>query len=253
MTAVIAAELRKLATVRTTWVLTGIGLALVALSSGLFVLAEEFTGPFGGSDAEVAVAVDQIGSNAVIVLVVAILLVTTEFRHGTMGRTLQLVPSRTRVLAAKVVTGALYALGFFLLGLLVVAVVLAVGQALGDLSLDIGSETLTSAWQGPAGLALNAVLGVALGALLRSQVVTITVTLVWLFVAENLVNALLPDVGRWLPFQALNAVFLSEELMAGMPEDQLTPLDPLTALAVFLGYVVVATVVSGILLRVRDV
>lgn len=253
MTALVAAEVRKLHTVRTTWVLTAVGMALTALAAAVFVFVEQFTGPFTGTDREVGATVDQIGSNSVIVLVVAILMVSTEFRHGTIGRTLQLVPSRTRVLTAKVVTGVLYAAAFFLLGLLVVGVVLAIGQMVKDIGIDVGSETVASLWQGVAGLALTAALGVAIGALLRSQVVAITVTLVWLFIGENLVNVWLPEVARWLPFQVLNAVFLSEEALSQTPEGQLLPLDPLVALAVFLGYVVVATVAAGILMRVRDV
>lgn len=253
MSALIASEVRKLTTVRTTWVLTLVGLALVALAAAVFVFVEQFTGPFTGTDPELAATVDQVGSNSVIVLVVAILMVSTEFRHGTIGRTLQLVPSRTRVLTAKVATGVLYALTFFVLGLLVVAVVVGIGQAVKDVGIDLGSETLASLWQGVAGLALTAALGVAIGALLRSQVVAITVTLVWLFVGESLVNVWLPGVARWLPFQALNAVFLSEEALSQVPEGQIQPLDPLVALVVFLAYVAVATVAAGILMRVRDV
>jgi ABC-2 type transport system permease protein len=253
MTGLIAAEIRKLRTVRTTWVLTLIGLALVVLSSSVFVFAEELSGPFGGTDAEVGATVDQIGSNAVIILIVAILVVTTEFRHGTIGRTLQLTPSRTRVLAAKTVTGAIYAVAFFLAGVVVVAAVVAIGAAVKDVPVEVGSATYTALWQGPVGLALNATFGVAIGALLRSQVVTITLTLVWLFVAEQLVTGLLPTVGRWLPFQALNALFLSDEVLANIPEGQMMPLEPTLALPVFLAYVAVAVVAAGVLLRTRDV
>lgn len=255
MTALVAAEVRKLTTVRTTWALTGVGMVLVALGASMWVFAERFTGPFTGTDREIAAALDQIGSQAVIVLVVAILLVSTEFRHGTIGRTLQLVPSRTRVLTSKVVGGAIYGAVFFALGLVVVAIVLLIGQAVRDVAPEIGSATLSSLWKGPTGLMLNAVLGVAIGALLRSQVIAITVTLVWLFVVENLVNALLPELARWLPFQVLNAVFLSDEVVSRMPEGSMRvlPLDPPVALAVFLGYVLVAIVAAGILMRKRDV
>ena len=249
----VLAEIRKLRTVRTTWVLTILGWLLVVLSSSVFVFVEDFSGTFRGVDAEVAAAVDQIGSNSVIILIVAILLVTTEFRHGTIGRTLQLTPSRTRVLTAKTVTGAAYAVAFFLTSLAVVAVVVAIGAAVHGVSIDVGPETLGALWQGPVGLVLNAAFGVAIGALLRSQVVTITVTLVWLFIAEQLVAGLLPDVGRWLPFQALNALFLSDEVLAQVPEGQLMPLDAGVALAVFLAYVAVAVVAAGVLLRTRDV
>lgn len=253
MTGLIAAEVRKLRTVRTTWVITLIGLALVILSAAVYVFVDDFTGVFEGTDAQIAASVDQIGSNSVIILIVAILIVTTEFRHGTIGRTLQLTPSRTRVLVAKTVVGAIYAVGFFLAGLVIVAVVVAIGGAVRDVPIEMGAETVTSLWQGPLGLILNAAFGVAIGALLRSQVVTITLTLVWLFVAEQLVTGLLPDVGRWMPFQALNSVFLSEEIMAQVPEGQMMPLEPALGLVVFLGYVAVAVVAAGVLLRTRDV
>lgn len=253
MSGLFAAEIRKLRTVRTTWVLTILGWLLVVLSSSVYVFAEELSGPFGGSDAEVAATIDQIGSNSVIILIVAILLVTTEFRHGTIGRTLQLTPSRTRVLTAKSLTGAAYAIAFFATSLVIVAVVLAIGAAVQDVSIELGADTLTAVWQGPVGLVLNAAFGVAIGALLRSQVVTITITLVWLFVAEQLVSGLLPDIGRWLPFQALNALFLSDEVLANVPEGQLVPLDAGVALVVFLAYVAVAVVAAGVLLRTRDV
>ncbi len=253
MSGLIMSEIRKARTVRTTWVLTILGWLLVALSSSVYVFAEEFSGPFAGTDAEVAAAVDQVGSNSVIILIVAILLVTTEFRHGTIGRTLQLTPSRTRVLTAKTITGAAYAVAFFLTSLVIVAVVVAIGAAVKDVPIGVGSETLGALWQGPVGLILNAAFGVAIGALLRSQVVTITVTLVWLFVAEQLVAGLLPEVGRWMPFQALNALFLSDEVLAQVPEGQLMPLDAGVALAVFLAYVTVAVVAAGILLRTREV
>lgn len=255
MSALVAAEARKLTTVRTTWVLTLVGMALVGLGAAVFVFAEGLMGRFTGTDPEMGAVIDQIGGQSVIVVVVSILIMTTEFRHGTIGRTLQLVPSRTRVLVAKLVAGVLYAVAFFVLGLVVVAIVMGIAMATKDLSVELGSQTWTSLWQGPAGLALSAAFGVAIGSLLRSQVVAITVTLVWLFVAESLVNVWLPEVARWLPFQVLNAVFLSPEALEGMPEGgmQVMPLGPLAALAVFLGYLAAASVAAGILMRTRDV
>jgi ABC-2 type transport system permease protein len=253
VSSLLAAEVRKLWTVRTTWILTGIGLVLVALSTSTLVFSELMAGPFTGSAEQVAAAVDQIGSNAIIVLVVALLAMTTEFRHGTIGRTLQLTPSRTRVLAAKLGVGVVYATAFFVVSLVVVAALLLFGSVTRDAGLQIGGEVGRSLWQGLVGLALNAILGVAVGALVRSQVVAITVLLVWLFVVENLVAALWPEIGRWMPFQALNALFLSDEVLANVPEGMVTPLEPTLALVTFLGYVVVASVIAVMLLRVRDV
>lgn len=249
----VAAEIAKLRTTRTTWVLTGIGWALVALATSVVLFVDDFNGAFTGTDAEVATTVDQIGANAIIVLIVAILVVTTEFRHGTIGRTLQITPSRTRVLAAKLAVGVLYTVAFFATSLVIVAAVSGIAAAVAGVSFDVGPLTLEALWQGPVGLALNALFGVAIGALLRSQVVTITVVLVWLFVAENLVAGLAPAIGRWLPFQALNAVFLAPEAREAMARGEVGPLEPGLGLVVFLGYVVVAVVAAGVLLRTRDV
>ncbi|TVR29165.1 MAG: ATP-binding cassette domain-containing protein [Nitriliruptor sp.] len=179
-------------------------------TAAVFTFATAVTGAqFTGSDADVAVAIDQIGSNSVIVLVVALLAMTTEFRHGTAGRTFQVAPSRTRVLVAKMLVGAGYATVFLL--------------------------------------------AVAIGALIRSQVVALTAMLVWVFIVEQLVSFAAPRVGQWLPFNALNAVFVSAEARQGVPDGMMVLLEPAVGLATFLGYVVVTAAAAILLLRTRDV
>jgi ABC-2 type transport system permease protein len=249
MTGILAAELRKLTSVRTTWIITGVGLVLVAFGAGFFIFEEQFSGPFLGTDPELAVAIDQIGGLSPVVLVIGLLAMTTEFRHGTIGRTLQFTPSRTRVMGAKLVIGTAYGVVFFALGLVVVAMMVAIRGQLPT----VGDETFAALWQGPVGLALTAVFGVALGALLRNQVVAVAVALIYLFIGETLVNQFFPDVARWMPFQALNAVFLSEEAMAGMPEGMIAPLEPMVGLSVFLGYVVILAGAAIAMMRTRDV
>ena len=251
MTGLLAAEVRKLSTARTTWILTAIGAVFAGVGAGFFLFEEEFSGPFTGSDPQVAAAIDQVGGMSVIVLVVGVLSLTTEFRHATIGRTLQITPSRTRVLAAKLAVGAVYGLVYFVAALAVVAVLIAIAASGTDL--QFGSAVRDALWQGPVGLALTAVFGVAVGALLRSQVVAITVSLVYVMLVETLVNQFAPSVARWLPFQALNALFLSEEAMGQMPEGMVSPLAPATALGVFVAYVVVFSTAAVVLMRVRDV
>lgn len=248
------AEVRKLTTVATTWVLTGIGLLLTAATASVFTFVTMATGAdFTGSDADVALAIDQIGGNSIIVLVVALLAMTTEFRHGTAGRTFQVTPSRTRVLLAKMAVGALYAVAFMVAGLVVVALVLGLAAVMSSTGLALGGGSATALWQGFAGLVLTALLGVALGALIRSQVVALTVMLVWVFVVESLVSFALPRLGQWLPFQALNALFVGPESRQAAPEGAMLLLEPAVGLATFLAYVVVAAAGAIILLRARDV
>jgi ABC-2 type transport system permease protein len=245
----VLAETRKLTSVWTTAIITAIGLLLVTLGAAFFVFESEFSGEFLGTDPQIAATIDQIGGMSVIALIVGLLSVTTEFRHETIGRTFQLTPSRTRVVTTKMLVGAAYGIAFFVLGLVVVGVLLLVSGA----ELDVGEETLRSVWQGPVGLALMAVFGVAVGALLRSQVVAVALMLIYVFVIESLFVQFLPGVGRWLPFQALNAMFVSEELTGGMGTDAGAPLAPMVGLAVFVAYGVVAAAAAIVLMRVRDV
>ena len=245
----VGSELLKLTSVKTTWILTLAGLALVAVGAGFFVFESEMSGAFTGTDGQVAAAGDQIGGWSVFVLLIALLLVTTEFRHGTIGRALQLNPSRTALLVSKAGIAIAYALLFFVLGLVIVGLMVVVTGE----SLSFGTQTRDALWQGPVGLALTGVFGVALGALLRSQVVAVSLTLVWLFLGETVINQFSPAIGRWLPFQALNSLFLSEEAMAGIPEGMVQPLEPFTALAVFIGYLLVIATAAIALMRYRDV
>ncbi|MCC5947912.1 MAG: ABC transporter permease [Nitriliruptoraceae bacterium] len=245
----IASERRKLTSVVTTWVLTGAGLLFGIAGAALFLFESEFSGEYLGTDAQLAATIDQVASASPLVLVVALLLVTTEFRHGTMGRTLQLNPSRTTMLLSKMAVSALYAVVFSVLG---VALVLALALATGE-SMTWGEASFEALWQVPLGLVLTSVLGVAIGALLRSQVVAVALSLVWVLLVENLFFQFLPEVGRWLPFQALQAMFLSDEVMQGMPPGMPVPLDPLVGLSVFVGYVAVTSVAAVALLRFRDI
>lgn len=247
-----AAELRKLRTVPTTWVVSGIGWALVVLSVLLPYIVPGFGDQFTGSASQVAGAIDAIGGNSIIPLVVGVLVITTEFRHGTIGRTLQLVPSRLTVLGWKLAAGAAYAVLFTLVSLVLTAILVGIFAAVEGVGLSWGAEGWTALWQVFVGMVAPALLGVAIGALLRSQVMAITLVLVWVFVVESLIMGLRPSVGAWLPFQALNSVFLTEETRAQMPPN-FEFIEPGVALAAFLGYVVVFTAAAVVLMRKRDV
>jgi ABC-2 type transport system permease protein len=252
-------ELRKLTTGRTVAVLTILGLLLVVASASFGLFATDLVGPFIGTERQVADAVGSLGGNVVMVLIVGVLSVTTEFRHGTLGRTLQLEPSRTRVLVAKLFAAVTYALAFYMLALTVVGVMLLVAAASNDVALTWGPLVARGLRQGPVGFALNAMLGVAIGALLRSQVIAITVTLVWLFIVESLVGLLSPGAARFLPFQALAALFLEPDLAlvvdggGGGFSFATQALDPPLALAMFLAYVTVACAAAGVHLTRGDV
>lgn len=214
MTALVRAELLKLRTVRLPVTLLLVTLALVTLSTCATVLTAGRDGaPLRRDDPDLfRVALSSASAGQVILLVLGILVLTQEFRFGTATPSFLVTPRRERVLAAKLVavtiTGALFA---------VVAVLYAVALAV----LLLRLRGLEVGLQGPLletllGAVLVTVLygpiGIAVGALVRNQVAAVVGALAYVFVVEQLLVALLPDVGRWLPGGASAAVLQLGEL-----------------------------------------
>ena len=149
------------------------------------------------------------GGRDFIVLFVALGAVgaATEFRHGTAIPTFLATPRRPRLMRAKI---AVY-LALGLLAALAAAVVqLAIvlpwaaanGHALGPWSPAVLDPVLA----GCAAGACYAALGVAIGMLVRNQLVALMIAIGWFTVAENALAILLPGVSRFLPGGALSGV-----------------------------------------------
>jgi ABC-2 type transport system permease protein len=150
-----------------------------------------------------------------IVLVAGILGMTTEYRFMTVTPTFLVTPRRGRVLAAKLIVHA----GFGLVMGLVCAVV-AAGLATALIGLkphaQLGTVTIVQICGGTLlGYALFAVVGVAVGALVRDQIAAIIGGLLWTLVVEGLLVAFLPAVGQWLPTGALHATLQATAFNGG--------------------------------------
>jgi ABC-2 type transport system permease protein len=132
-----------------------------------------------------------------------VLLVTSEYRYGTIRPTFLFNPARSRVLTAKVVVGALAGLAFGALGEVI-------GWAIGYVVLDqrgitivlTMSDVLLLTLGGVAGVALWGAIGVGVGAIIHNQVGAIITLLAWGLVVEPLAFGLVPSVGRFLPSRA---------------------------------------------------
>jgi ABC-2 type transport system permease protein len=143
-------------------------------------------------------------------LLFGILLMSGEYRHGTITPTFLVSPRRGRVLTAKVVVAALA-------GVLLTALAAFVAVAIGLPWLSargVGVSTGELAKNGLGLLVSGAfwgALGVGVGALLRNQVLAVVLALVWVFLGEALVGALLGLAGadaaaNYLPQAALGAL-----------------------------------------------
>jgi hypothetical protein len=136
-----------------------------------------------------------------------VLLVTSEYRFGTIRPTILFNPERSHVLTAKVVAGALAGIAFGVLGE-------AIGWALGYAILDgrgitvmlSSGDILLLTLGGLAGAALWGAIGAGLGAIIHNQVGGVITLLAWGLVADGLLFALVPSVGRFTPTRAADAL-----------------------------------------------
>jgi ABC-2 type transport system permease protein len=203
----IAAELFKLRTTRTSWGVTLGSLGLVVLISVIGALAGDFD---SGDDDPGRDLLQISGLVQIFALVLGILSVATEFRHGTVTPSLLAVPDRARLMLAKLVTaivvGAL--LGLVATGLCAALVLPLLSSRDIATGTDSGEVVKLIAGNGAAS-ALYAAIGVGLGALIRNQVGAIIGALGWLFLIEPLLG-LIPgfeDVTtKWFPSGAANAL-----------------------------------------------
>ena len=197
----IKAELLKIRSTRTT---IGIVLGMIALIllfsllSGLLTKAPDLT------STEDQRGVLSVGSLAGVFSALAgIMLMTSEYRYGTIRPTFLFTPQRSRVLAAKLAAGLLAGLVFGIVGE-------GLGFGIGYVCPQRPRHPVRPQRQPDraaparhlAGTALWGAIGVGLGAIIRSQVGAIIGLLAWGFVIENLLFAFVPSVGRFAPVHA---------------------------------------------------
>lgn len=206
MASAIRSEIRKLTTTRSSYLLI---LAVAVMSLMSVVDPEHDASTFERSFDEQTFVFFTSLMTRVLILVLGIRIVTDEFRHGTILPTLLVTPSRPRVVAAKAVTASAAGAGLAAIAWSTMVVSAAVVAATEDAHLVVGAQ----GWATLGGMALAgagwAVIGVGLGAVLRSQVAAIVGGLVWLMALEDAVAARLGEVGEHLPGQSGLALALA--------------------------------------------
>jgi ABC-2 type transport system permease protein len=199
------------------------------------------------------------GFGLVVVMVMATLAITTEYRFGTIRATFQAIPNRTATLLAKTTVVALFA------GLIgEVAAFGSVGIAkLIQSGADLGVNTAFE-WRATAGVGLiyagAAVIAVAVGILVRHSAGAVSLLLVYSQLVESLV-ALIPKVGddiqKWMPFYVANKFLTGDpdptgRLVAEGPPPSATTLSPWWAAAYFVGFAVVLLAIALVSANKRD-
>ena len=211
MTRLVHSELLKLRTTRTARVLLTLAAAgTAALVAIVLLLAGQPGQPALGPDALRQLVLVPAQPLTLAALVLGVLGMAGELRHGTATSTFLVTPRRGRVVAAKLAAAAVTGLAMSLASS---AAVLAVGLpwlrakgievAIADPGVAARVARLAVA------VALYAVLGTGLGALLRNQVAAVVVGLLWWSQGvERVLTGILhqPGLERWLPMGAASAL-----------------------------------------------
>ena len=242
MTRQFGAEIFKLRSTRTFYGLVGGSLALVL---AIVIPVTAFVN-FSESDRPLTDMMGIAGFVQVFALMIGILSVTSEFRHGTITPSLLVVPDRVKLVLAKLGASVLIGLALGLVATVLVALIVkGIG---GARDLDTSGDVLPLIIGSTIATGLFAALGVGVGAVMRNQVGAIIGSLIYLFVLENLLQ-IIPGVDDVLGKYGFGAV--SGGLSgADEPSDLL---GQLPAGLVFAGYCAIFIVIGIELMRRRDI
>ncbi len=208
----IKAEFRKLLTVRSTFLITGLALLVIALVGGYV-----FGYKAGPSVADPTKLVNSyLGILSVVsafASIVAILLLAHEYRYNTIMYSLAAANSRSKVLLAKVVAVTTYSAVFVFLAAVTLAAAVYAGVGLAGQSLATQeiyyADTLWRAFFYVWGTAMA---GLMFAALIRNVVGAVASALLIPGTVESLLGLILKDNTRFLPFNAIQQVLAADKL-----------------------------------------
>jgi ABC-2 type transport system permease protein len=134
------------------------------------------------------------------VFVLGVLGVTTEYRHQTITPTMLATPSRWAVVSAKLITYALVGIAYSVLCIGLQLAIAVPWLSSKGIDYSLTDPLIRRALLGLLAIfALFAVIGLGVGALLRNQIVAVTVGLIFLLVLQNLIGAI-PKVKNAWPY-----------------------------------------------------
>jgi ABC-type transport system involved in multi-copper enzyme maturation permease subunit len=233
--------------------------------SGYAVTGSGDIGPDAG-DSGTTIAQTLVGAflALAVLVVLAVLFVTTEYRRGLIRTSLTTSPRRVRVLAAKaLVLGAVA----FVIGLVAAAVAVPLGQHFlrgnGNFVYPISGPTELRLVLGTAALlAVASILALAAGTVMRRSAAAVASVIVLIVLPYILATAGVLPVGpsRWLLRVTPAAAFAIQQSIPAYPQvdhdytpiNGFYPLAPWAGFAVLCVWAAVALGAAGYLLRRRD-
>lgn len=208
MLASLKSELRKLLSIRSTYVVTILGLIVVGPLFGFWGSGLEANQGVNSPNYITSVALNGASFIAIFFAIIALLSVTHEYRYNTIMHTLTSSSSRTKTLIAKMTV-------IFVASLLVTAVAVTLGVLLARVGMDVKGLTLVPqsfdfwdvAWRSLYYAAANTLFAAFLAVLIRNQVGTIMTYFIVINTIEGLIGGfILKENAKWLPFTSLQHV-----------------------------------------------
>ncbi|MFT4125205.1 MAG: ABC transporter permease [Gordonia sp. (in: high G+C Gram-positive bacteria)] len=212
MISLLRSEWIKLGTIRSPYWCAGLMVVLSVGITGLLAAVIDNVSDISGSptttdptviDGTVATVL-LVGLNqfaVVVLMIMAVLGITSEYRFATIRESFLAAPKRPWVLGAK---GIVYVAFGFLAMLLLTVVCLAILRVGIGRAVDFGaSAVIHQIWGIPLYSALCVLFALGVGALVRHTAGAISLLLVWMLVVESILSAV-PKVSDWfgplLPF-----------------------------------------------------
>ena len=201
----------------------------------------------------------------IVIVVVATLMVTTEYRYGLIRTTLSTTTGRGRVLAAKAAVLAGVTFTTSLVGtVLALPLWLQLVRGLGVYLFPTTPGVLLRAEVGTAAvLALTAVFALGVGTILRRSATAVTAVVAATVLPHllALIPFLPPTMAQWLTRVTPTAALAVQQTLTRYPQvdsvytpaNGYYPLPPWAGLAVLCGYTAFALALAAVLLRRRDV
>jgi ABC-2 type transport system permease protein len=248
MTRLVSAEIFKLRSTRTFYGVAGGALALVLV---IAILASSL-GDWHSGDVPLRDVIGISGFAQVFALVLGILSITSEFRHGTITPSLLVLPDRAKLTLAKLGASLLTGLGLGLLATGGAALIGALILGLRDIGTGLsGSDIAKLVIGGTVATGLYAALGLGIGALVRNQVGAIVGSLVYLFVLENLLLIIKPmrDIVPKYGFGGVGQGLTG----TGDPSAEHPPLDQVPAGLLLTAYCAIFVIAGIAMMKRRDV
>jgi ABC-type transport system involved in multi-copper enzyme maturation permease subunit len=238
------AELLKLRTTRSTPGLA-VGMALAVMVLAAITIAASSRDALDGPDGVRRVLPIAAGIGSIFSLCLGVLGSAGEYRHGTITWPLLAAPRRWPVLLAKVAAHGLAGLAFGAVAVVAVLLVAGPWMAARHAGFSFGDDDVLEVLGGSIlACGLTAVIGVALGLLVRHQAIALLIGVGWMLLVDQVVPSAVPEVGRFLPGGAESA--LTRERVDGMLPMALGGL-------VLLGWAALLSAVATVSLRRRDV